>query len=78
VWHWYGKSTEGKCEKLRAHNPKECKGTAAPSPGEKTKVESLDKKKKPGFAKKLRVAKAYKAKMEQQAAESASGNESDE
>lgn len=38
----------------------------------------MDKKKKPGFAKKLRVAKAYKAKMEQQAAESASGDESDE
>ena len=36
MWYWCGKSTGGKCECWRAHNPKECKGVAASAGGRGT------------------------------------------
>lgn len=77
MWYWCGKSTGGKCEKWRAHDPKDCKGAAAAvTPENKRKAESSSEKKKPNLAKKLKVAKAYVAKIEQQVAESASEDDS--
>ncbi|KAI2490443.1 hypothetical protein MHU86_24130 [Fragilaria crotonensis] len=35
TWYWCGKDTGGKCEKWRAHKPKECKGMAASTGGER-------------------------------------------
>jgi hypothetical protein len=71
MWYWCSKETGGKCEKWRAHKPKECKGTAAP-PTEankrKREVGGGDEKKKVKFAKKLKVARAYVAKIEKEAA----------
>jgi hypothetical protein len=65
TWYWCGKDTGGKCEKWRAHKPKECKG-AAPSAESKAKrpVETDERKEKRSAAKKLKIAKAYVAKME--------------
>lgn len=68
MWYWCGKSTGGKCECWRAHNPKECKGVAASAGGKRSKPDESGEKKKANLAKKLKVAKAYVAKMEQQAA----------
>ncbi|KAI2497325.1 hypothetical protein MHU86_17198 [Fragilaria crotonensis] len=67
MWYWCGKETGGKCEKWRAHKPKECRGIADSSTmqeGENNKKE--DKK---YLAKKLKVAKAYIARIEKHAAE---------
>ena len=80
TWYWCGKDTGGKCEKWRAHKPKECKGMAASTGGgEKRKSgdNTNDDRKKATFAKKLKVAKAYVAKIEQQAADCSSGEETD-
>ncbi|KAI2497425.1 hypothetical protein MHU86_17083 [Fragilaria crotonensis] len=65
MWYWCGKDTGGKCEKWRAHKPKECKGLAADAAGDKRKRESTGSDKKKAIEKKLKVAKAYVAKMEQ-------------
>ena len=78
TWYWCGKDTGGKCEKWRAHKPKECKGIA--ESGKKRDGESSKKGDKKHLAKKLKVAKAYIARIEKQAAEDdiASGTESDD
>ena len=78
MWYWCGKETGGKCEKWRAHKPKECKGIASPS----NKREAADgdrKGNKKHLAKKLKIAKAYVARIEKQAdeAESSSGTDTD-
>jgi hypothetical protein len=77
-WYWCGKDTGGKCEKWRAHKPKECKGVAAATGGKRgaESSEGGDKsKKKERLAKKLKIAKAYVAKMEKQAAENDTSGE---
>jgi hypothetical protein len=74
-WYWCGKATGGKCEKWRAHKPKDCMGKAAARRDEPDKATSPKrqqpegKKGKDSIAKKLKIAKAYVAKMEQKAAE---------
>ena len=65
TWYWCGKDTGGKCEKWRAHKPKECKGLATSAAGDKRKRESIGPNKRKSIEKKLKVAKAYIAKMEQ-------------
>ena len=71
-WWWCGKTTGGKCECWRAHDPKECRGGAAASDKTKPKNKGKrpfpadDKKKKDSNAKRLKVAKAYVSKMEEQ------------
>ena len=76
--YWCGKDTGGKCEKWwRAHKPKECKGLAADAAGDKRKRESTGSDKKNAIEKKLKVAKAYVARIEQQAAESTLGEETE-
>jgi hypothetical protein len=79
TWYWCGKDTGGKCEKWRAHKPKECKGIAE-SGSAKRGAEKGTKDKKQHLAKKLKVAKAYIARIEKQAAEAetTSGTESDD
>jgi hypothetical protein len=68
TWYWCGKDTGGKCEKWRVHKPKECMGAAAP--GAKREADSDAKKiGKDKLAKKLKVAKAYVARMKKQVAE---------
>ena len=67
TWHWCGKDTGGKCEKWRAHKSKECKGLATDASGDKRKRESTSPDKRRSIGKKLKVAKAYIAKMEQAA-----------
>ena len=64
-WHWCGKDTGGKCEKWRAHDPGECKGIADGDYGDSKGKRPADKKKKGSVEKKLRVARAYVAKLEQ-------------
>ena len=79
MWYWCGKETGGKCEKWRAHKPKECKGIA--NAGTKREGGENDKKdNKKHLAKKLKVAKAYIARIEKQAAEAetTSGTDSDD
>ena len=79
MWHWCGKETGGKCEMWRAHKAQDCKGLSQAS-GEKRKQvtdSSTPKKKKTNFAKKLKVARAYVAKIEQQAKD-CEDNDSDE
>jgi hypothetical protein len=78
MWFWCGKDTGGKCECWRAHNPKECKGVAANTGGKRKPDEGVDDKKKSHFAKKLKVARAYLAKIESQATESESDDDTDE
>jgi hypothetical protein len=74
-WYWCGKDTGGMCEKWRAHKPKDCMGKAAARRDEPDKAtspkqqQSEGKKGKDSIAKKLKIAKAYVAKMEQKAAE---------
>jgi len=77
MWYWCGKETGGKCEKWRAHKPKECKGIANPS--NKRDSEGDKKSDKKHLAKKLKIAKAYVARIEKQAdeAESSSGTDTD-
>ena len=76
MWYWCGKDTGGKCEKWRVHQPKECKGGGAAE--NKRSIEIDGKKtKKVSFAKKLKIAKAYVAKIEKQAAEKDSDDESE-
>jgi hypothetical protein len=65
TWYWFGKDTGGKCEKWRAHKPKECQGLATSAAGDKRKRESIGPDKRKLIKKKLKVAKAYIAKMEQ-------------
>ncbi len=63
----------------RAHKAQDCKGLSQAS-GEKRKQETdspTSKKKKTNFAKKLKVARAYVAKIEQQAKD-CEDNDSDE
>jgi len=77
-WYWCGKDTGGKCEKWRAHKPKDCKGVAAAKTNGKRTAESTSgsgKSKKEKLAKKLKIAKAYVAKMEKQAAENDTSGE---
>ena len=65
---------------MRSDKPKECKGMAASTGGgEKRKSggKTNDDRKKVSFAKKLKVAKAYVAKIEQQAADCTSGEETE-
>ena len=72
-WHWCGKDTGGKCEKWRAHEPSECRGAATRTSQPKSGKRHIDdKKKKPTStptSKKLKVARAYVAKLEQRATE---------
>ena len=75
-WYWCGKDTGGKCEKWRAHEPKECKGAAAKQANGKRGTS--DKKGKTSRAKKLKVARAYVAKLEQRSTDDdTSGNETE-
>ena len=78
-WHWCGKDTGGsKCEKWRAHDPSECMGIAeCGTNNRKTTATATrnDQRSKSTAAKKLKVARAYVAKLEQQAS---SGDDSDE
>jgi hypothetical protein len=78
TWYWCGKDTGGKCEKWRAHKPKECKGLGADAPGDKRKRDSTGSDKKKSIEKKLKVAKAYIAKMEQSAERDATEDEDSE
>ena len=75
-WHWCGKDTGGKCERWRAHEAKEGKGAAAkPTAGKRG---NSDKKGKTSNAKKLKVARAYVAKLEQRSTDDdTSGNETE-
>jgi hypothetical protein len=77
MWYWCGKATGGKCEKWRAHKPKECKGIT--TTGNKREAEGERKGNKKHLAKKLKIAKAYVARIEKQAdkAESSSGTDTD-
>ena len=81
TWYWCGKDTGGKCEKWRAHKPKECKGGAQASSGSKheaTETSSDKGNKKEKLAKKLKIAKAYVARIEKQASEVGSSGEETE
>ena len=75
-WYWCGKDTGGKCECWRAHDPKECQGGAAPANKERFKgkgkrpAHPADKKGKDSDNKRLKIAKAYVAKIEQSNSES--------
>ena len=78
TWYWCSKETGGKCEKWRAHKPSECKGIAAGTKREAESSKSGGKgDKKNRLAKKLKVAKAYVAKIEQKAANLESSSESE-
>jgi hypothetical protein len=65
TWYWCSKGTGGKCEKWRAHKPKECKGLATSAAGDKQNRELIGPDKRKLIEKKLKVAKAYIAEMEQ-------------
>ena len=76
TWYWCGKDTGGRCEKWRAHNPKECKWEDRPpteSDGKKRKVTPDAKK----TEKKLKVARAYVAKLEKKRVEDDRGSSDD-
>jgi len=66
TWYWCGKDTGGKCEKWRAHNPKDCKWTekAPDADNEKTKRKGSTQTSN-RLEKKLKIARAYVAKLEQ-------------
>lgn len=71
MWYWCGKDTGEKCECWRAHKPKECKGLmpATDSAEGKRKTSEVESNRKKSIAKKkLKVAKAYVAEIEKQAA----------
>lgn len=68
-WYWCGKETGGHCELWRAHKPEDCRGGTKKSEGtsNKKKRDSPEDQKKwkdQNAAKKLKIAKAYVAKME--------------
>jgi hypothetical protein len=63
-WFWCGKDTGGKCECWRAHDPKECQGGAFAS-GKGKRPASTSDMKKESDGKRLKIAKAYVAKLEQ-------------
>ena len=69
TWYWCGKDTGGKCEKWRAHKPRECQWTEKPPGADDKKF----KRKGPSSPakktdKKLKIARAYVAKLEQKKA----------
>jgi hypothetical protein len=69
TWYWCGKETGGNCEKWRAHKPKECQWTdKPPSPEERSKrkhqADTTSSRK--SADKKLKIARAYVAKLEKQ------------
>ena len=75
TWYWCGNDTGGHCEKWRAHKPKECKALA-PASESKSKRPIYDGKNKyDANAKKLKIAKAYVANLEQRAKESQDSDE---
>jgi hypothetical protein len=76
-WHWCGKATGGQCEKCRAHDPKKCEGLAFTTNKRPTAEGADAKKKGKPFQKKLKVARAYVAKLEKRAESVASDDESD-
>ena len=81
TWYWCGQDTGGKCEKWRAHDPKTCKGLA-PADGTKRPSNTPDTptgKKGKSDVKKLKVARAYAAKLEKRIAshDASSDDESD-
>jgi hypothetical protein len=83
MWYWCGKDTGGKCEKWRAHKPKECKGgAAAAQSGSKRQADAAageeSDKKRDKLAKKLKVARAYVAEIEKQQQAAETDNSSDE
>jgi hypothetical protein len=82
TWYWCGKETGGKCEKWRAHKPKDCNGGMRTSSNkrEATEPPSTNKgsNKKEKLGKKLKIAKAYVAKIEKQASEVGSSGEETE
>ena len=66
TWHWCGKETGGKCEKWRAHKPDECQGGAPFAAKRGAERDSKKSKKERGapISKKLKIAKAYVARLE--------------
>ncbi|KAI2502889.1 hypothetical protein MHU86_11558 [Fragilaria crotonensis] len=64
MWYWCGKDTGGKCE-VASSQAGRMQGLAADAAGDKCKRESTGSDKKKAIEKKLKVAKAYVAKMEQ-------------
>ena len=77
TWYWCGKDTGRKCEKWRAHKPKECKGLATmEAAGDKRKKDSTRLGKKKSIEKKHKIAKAYIARMEQAAEKDATSEDS--
>jgi hypothetical protein len=80
TWYWCGKDTGGKCEKWRAHKPSECKGLGSDggTAKDKRKRDGKGSVKGKSVAKKLKIAKAYVAKLEQQSAADKSDTSSDD
>jgi hypothetical protein len=75
TWYWCEKDTGGKCEKWRANKPKECQWKEnAPGTEDKKRKGSPTGKK---TEKKLKVARAYVAKLEQKRATEESKNSDD-
>ena len=70
TWYWCGNDTGGKCEKWRAHKPSKCKGLGSDSgtAKDKRKRDTKGSEKGKSVAKKLKIAKAYVAKLEQKSA----------
>ena len=79
TWHWCGKETGGKCEKWRAHKPSECKGLGSDGGTTKDKRErdASGSGKGNSVAKKLKIAKAYVAKLEQKSADKSNSSSDD-
>jgi hypothetical protein len=75
TWYWCGKDTGGKCEKWRAHDPKTCQGLALlkPTPGT-----SAGNNKGKSDNKKLKVARAYLAKLEKRIADTKDASSDEE
>jgi len=65
TWYWCGKDTGGKCEKWRRHSPKECTFGIGGTADNKRSADGNDKKAKKE-TKKLKIAKAYVAKVEKE------------
>jgi hypothetical protein len=80
TWYWCGKDTGGKCEKWRAHKPSECKGLGSDggTAKDKRKRDGKGSDKGKSVAKKLKIAKAYVAKLEQQSADTSSDDNESE
>lgn len=77
-WYWCGTDTGGHCEQWRAHKPDACQGDAKPdNPDKKRGATDDQKKKKSNTAKKLKITKAYVAKLEQTSRDDASDDDSD-